>query len=50
MLIILYSLVKIMFVHFKKSMMVEFDMTNLSKMRYILGIKVLQRVDGIFIS
>lgn len=39
-----------MFEHFKKSMMVEFDMTNLGKMRYFLGIEVLQRVDGIFIS
>lgn len=27
----------------------EFDMTNLGKMRFFLGIKVLQRSDGIFI-
>ena len=41
---------EIMFEHFKKSMMVEFDMTDLGKMRYFLGIEVLQRMDGIFIS
>ncbi|CAL2272543.1 unnamed protein product [Prunus armeniaca] len=34
---------------FKKSMMVEFDMTDLGKMRYFLGIKVIQGSDGIFI-
>ena len=41
---------EIMFVEFKKSMMLEFDMTNLGKMRYFLGIEVMQRSDGIFIS
>ncbi|XP_060668087.1 uncharacterized mitochondrial protein AtMg00810-like [Ziziphus jujuba] len=39
-----------MFVEFKKSMMIEFDMTDLGKMRYFLGIEVMQRSDGIFIS
>ena len=39
-----------MFEHFKKSMMVEFGMTDLSKMMYFLGIEVLQMVDVIFIS
>ena len=31
-----------MFVEFKHSMMQEFDMTNLGKMRYFLGIEVIQ--------
>ena len=31
-------------------MMIEFDMTDLERMRYFLGIEVLQRTDGIFIS
>lgn len=35
---------------FKKSMMGEFDMSDLGKMRYFLGIEVLQQNDGIFIS
>lgn len=39
-----------MFEQFKKSMMVEFDMTDLGKMRYFLGIEVIQGSDGIFIS
>jgi hypothetical protein len=39
-----------MFEKFKKSMMAEFDMPDLGKMRYFLGIKVLQTNDGIFIS
>lgn len=39
-----------MFNEFKRSMMVEFDMTDLGKMSYFLGIEVLQRPDGIFIS
>ena len=34
---------EIMFTEFKKSMMLEFDMTNLGKMRYFLGIEVMQR-------
>ena len=32
---------EIMFTEFKKSMMLEFDMTNLGKMRYFLGIEVM---------
>lgn len=39
-----------MFEVFKKSMMAEFDMTDLGRMRYFLGIEVLQRTDGIFIG
>ncbi|KAB2636175.1 hypothetical protein D8674_026709 [Pyrus ussuriensis x Pyrus communis] len=39
-----------MFEQFKKSMMVEFDMTDLGKMRYFLGIEVIQGSGGIFIS
>ena len=39
-----------MFVKFKSSMMREFDMTDLGKMRFFLGIEVVQRVDGIFIN
>ena len=39
-----------MFAEFKKSMLVEFDMTNLGKMRYFLGIEVMQKSDGIFIN
>ncbi|RVW64797.1 Retrovirus-related Pol polyprotein from transposon TNT 1-94 [Vitis vinifera] len=35
---------------FKRSMKDEFDMTDLGKMRYFLGLEVLQRSDGIFIS
>ncbi|KAM2407389.1 hypothetical protein ACFX1X_026583 [Malus domestica] len=38
-----------MFTKFKQSMMNEFEMTDLGKMRYFLGIEVLQQVDGIFI-
>ena len=38
-----------MFIKFKESMMNEFEMTDLGKMRYFLGIEVLQQVDGIFI-
>ena len=39
-----------MFEEFKNSMMSEFDMIDLGKMRYFPGIEVLQRSDGIFIS
>ena len=39
-----------MFKEFKQSMMVEFDMTDLGKMSYFLGIEVLQKTDGILIS
>ncbi|PNX85069.1 retrotransposon-related protein [Trifolium pratense] len=38
-----------MFEDFKNSMMHEFDMSDLGKMRYFLGIEVLQRNDGIYI-
>lgn len=34
---------------FKQSMKKEFDMTDLGRMRYFLGIEVVQRNDGIFI-
>lgn len=39
-----------MFVEFKKSMMDEFDMTNLGKMRYFVCIEVVQSPTGIFIG
>ena len=39
-----------MFAEFKRSMMCEFDMTDLGKMRYFLGIEVMQRSDGNYIS
>lgn len=39
-----------MFEEFKKSMTVEFDMTDLRKKRYFLGIEVIQRSDGVFIG
>ncbi|XP_034710518.1 uncharacterized protein LOC117933243 [Vitis riparia] len=39
-----------MFYEFKSSMMREFDMTDLGKMRYFLGVEVLQKTDGIYIS
>lgn len=35
---------------FKSSMKREFDMTDLGRMKYFLGIEVTQRDDGIFIS
>lgn len=38
-----------MVVEFKQSMMNEFDMTDLGKMRFFLGIEVLQLSEGIFI-
>lgn len=34
---------------FKRNMKDEFDMTDLGKMRYFLGIEVIQKADGIFI-
>ena len=40
---------EILFSSFKHSMMKEFDMTDLGRMRYFLGLEVLQRADGIFI-
>ena len=39
-----------MFSKFKQSMMAEFDMTDLGRMRYFLGIEVHQKGDGIFLS
>jgi len=39
-----------MFEEFKKSMKTEFDMTDLGRMKYFLGIEVLQKADGIFIT
>ncbi|KAJ6856654.1 hypothetical protein NC651_038340 [Populus alba x Populus x berolinensis] len=39
-----------MFEQFKKSMKIEFDMTDLRKMKYFLDIEVLQKADGIFIT
>jgi len=39
-----------LFEQLKNSMMTEFDMTDLGRMRFFLGIEVLQRTDGIFIS
>ena len=39
-----------MFNEFKKSMMEEFEMTDLGKMHYFLGLEVVQFDDGIFIS
>jgi hypothetical protein len=41
---------ELMFLEFKNSMMREFDMTDLGRMRYFLGIEVLQQSDGIYIS
>lgn len=41
---------ELMFTQFKNSMKHEFDMTDLGKMRYFLGLEVLQRFDGIFIN
>ena len=39
-----------MFNEFKKSMMKEFEMTDLGKMHYFLGLEVVQFDDGIFVS
>jgi len=39
-----------MFESFKKSMKIEFDMTDLGKMKYFLGVEVLQYSDGIYLS
>lgn len=36
--------------NFKKSMMVEFDMSDLGIMHYFLGLEVNQSADGIFVS
>ena len=40
---------KLMFAEFKNSMLRKFDMTYLGRMRFFLGIEVLQRSDGIYI-
>jgi hypothetical protein len=40
---------ELMFAEFKNSMLREFDMTDLRRMRFFLGIEVLQRSDGIYI-
>lgn len=40
---------ELMFVEFKKSMKDEFDMTDLGKMKYFLGLEVQQKSDGVFI-
>ena len=36
--------------NFKQSMMLEFEMTDLGKMHYFLGLKVVQSAVGVFIS
>ncbi|KAJ4724698.1 Retrovirus-related Pol polyprotein from transposon TNT 1-94 [Melia azedarach] len=41
---------ELMFTEFKNSMKDEFDITDLGMMRYFLGLEVLQRSYGIFIS
>ena len=41
---------ELMFIEFKNSMNDEFDMTDLGKMRYFLGLEVLQRSNGVFIT
>jgi hypothetical protein len=38
-----------MMLEFKKSMMKVFDMTDLGKIRFSLGIEVLHHVNGIYI-
>nr|KYP63626.1 Retrovirus-related Pol polyprotein from transposon TNT 1-94 [Cajanus cajan] len=40
---------ELMFTEFKNSMMLEFDMTGLGKMKYFLGLEILQTSGGIFI-
>ena len=37
-----------MFAEFKKPLMVEIDMTDLGKIKYFLGVEVMQKTDGIF--
>jgi len=41
---------ELMFLEFKNSMVREFDMMDLGKMKYFLGFEVLQGLDGIHIS
>lgn len=38
-----------MFVKFKNSIKLEFDMTDLGKMEYFLDVEVLQNFEGIYI-
>ena len=40
----------VMFEKFKKSMIVEFDMSDLGKMHYFLGIALVQSAAEIFVS
>ncbi|XP_020249277.1 uncharacterized protein LOC109826668 [Asparagus officinalis] len=42
-------MMKLMFAEFKNSMLREFDVTDLGRMSFFLGIEVLQRSDGIYI-
>ncbi|KAK9922023.1 hypothetical protein M0R45_030505 [Rubus argutus] len=39
-----------MFERFKSSMKIEFDMTDLGKMKYFLGVEILQNSEGIYLS
>lgn len=41
---------KEIFGEFKESMKKEFDMTDLGRMSYFLGVEVIQKPDGIFIG
>jgi len=41
---------ELMFARFKSSMKHEFDMIDLEKRRYFLGLEAVQRLDGIFLS
>ena len=41
---------ELMVLEFKESMKHEFDMTDLGKMRYFLGLEVLQKSSGVFIN
>jgi len=40
---------ELMLAEFKNSILREFEMTNLGRMRFFLDIEVLQRLDGIYI-
>jgi hypothetical protein len=40
----------VMFKEFKKSMMIEFEMSDLGMMHYFLGIEVVESANGIFVS
>ncbi|RDX68372.1 hypothetical protein CR513_52649, partial [Mucuna pruriens] len=46
---LIFYISSVSFQHFKSSMKHEFDMTDLGKMRYFLGLEVLQRLDDIFL-